>query len=376
MFRLLFFCGILFFVFSSAHADHGPSYDEVSTQCEASVASSEASPSGSFFRYYCSDGPNAGNLSLLRERESTGDITTVSVYSYATHCESAGDRSFGGEGALPTSICSEGCSYELAGVGGSMGGFYAGGFSATGAQCSGAGDGASPGQNCVQSNGDTLCFDPVDSNCGVFNGELICLDDIPVNDCVTALDGGVYCGQSSPTPPVPDNGVPGVSADPDNQITVAGDAPDVDYYSGGTVADSSTSVDEPVGGGGEVDGGDVGGDTGGDTGGDVGEPEPEPEEFPAPPGIGDNFGALDGLISDIMGLEVNAPPAEAPSRDWSVGGGGECTADSFPLVFQGIDMGINICPAIDLVRDILYWFFAGLASIFVFKSWSTAHKGA
>jgi hypothetical protein len=82
-----------------------------------------------------------------------------------------------------------------------------------------------------------------ETGCGYYNDNFTCLDAVEPDECWVDADGSRYCGQDAPTPPVPDNGTPGVPAEPDDQI-IDPDTDNVyDYYDPDTV----TGSDRPAG---------------------------------------------------------------------------------------------------------------------------------
>lgn len=113
-------------------------------------------------------------------------------------------------------------------------------------------------ERCVSDGGVELCksgSDETGRNCGYVNGEFSCLGSVETDGCDVFGDGSRVCGDAAPTPPVPDNGTPGVKALPDKAISVVGPtsvATTINYYSGGTAAGSSrdpgSSGDNPYDG--------------------------------------------------------------------------------------------------------------------------------
>lgn len=94
------------------------------------------------------------------------------------------------------------------------------------------------GEACV---GDFCTSEPGDKSCGFYNDNYVCLDRTPKDGCQALADGSRICAQQAPTPPVPDNGTPGVPAGPDDELqTQQGDTvTNYHYYSAGTVGGSA-----------------------------------------------------------------------------------------------------------------------------------------
>lgn len=100
---------------------------------------------------------------------------------------------------------------------------------------------------CVQVNGINTCVDedsPDDDVCGSINGQDVCFgQDVPTEGCLTFADGSMICAENAPTPPSPDNGVPGEEAEPDAELTLVDDtipsSEDQQYFTETTVGGSS-----------------------------------------------------------------------------------------------------------------------------------------
>jgi hypothetical protein len=79
-------------------------------------------------------------------------------------------------------------------------------------------------------------------NCGYVNGNFVCLGKTDADECWVNPDGSRLCGDTAPTPPVPDNGTPGVKAAPTDQVSAvapSGSGTTYNYYNSATVAGSS-----------------------------------------------------------------------------------------------------------------------------------------
>jgi len=85
--------------------------------------------------------------------------------------------------------------------------------------------------------------------CGFFNDKYICPDSFAGDDeCYTWDDGTKICAEGAPTPPKPDNGTPGVPADPDDQIDVctgSDSCQTINHYNSTTTGGSSRDDDGP-----------------------------------------------------------------------------------------------------------------------------------
>lgn len=91
------------------------------------------------------------------------------------------------------------------------------------------------------------CSSDTGGNCGFLNDSYVCLGSINPDSCHATSDGGRVCGGDAQTPPVPDDGTPGVPADPSIQITI-NDNSTVNYFDSDTVGASSRPTgDAPPG---------------------------------------------------------------------------------------------------------------------------------
>ena len=233
-----------------------PLVSNAATQAEAMASCQEAVPSYAF----CVDlGPVPGNptVSWIRQEftAAPGVYTGVYYYTPAVPCEGVNDTiSRSGEGALPPVLCNNGCAYTQVGVGVSFPSSNTWGADYTGTEQScESGESGSPANpsapNCVTSDsGNQACYNQSDSNCGTFNGDNICVTDVQPDNCLTASSGGQLCidGASGS----PDNGTPGVPADPDDSFQLGGSGPTntqpvIDYFGPGTVADATNTGTPP-----------------------------------------------------------------------------------------------------------------------------------
>lgn len=134
-------------------------------------------------------------------------------------------------------------------------------------------------EKCHTANGLTWC-EGLDNkkNCGFANNKYTCLDSLQPDKCMAMPDGSRLCVEGAPSPPVPDNGTPGVKAEPDSNMEVCtgeGACTQHNYYNGGTV---SGSARDPGAGSGTDGSGVVGpGGVPGGTGTGDGEGEEEGE---------------------------------------------------------------------------------------------------
>lgn len=131
-----------------------------------------------------------------------------------------------------------------------------------GAVPSPVGDQATPGETCGGASPE-FCLARAGENCGYLNDSFVCLPKVGETKCAVFGDGGRVCGNSAPTPPVPDNGTPGTVATPAAtvQSTVNNVTTTLNYFNATQVAGSSRDpgstgdnpYDDGPGEGGECD---------------------------------------------------------------------------------------------------------------------------
>lgn len=128
-----------------------------------------------------------------------------------------------------------------------------------------------PEKCAVSDGGTTVCLDEdYGENCGYLNGQYTCLEKTDPDKCWVNDDGSRWCAEKAPTPPKPDNGTPGVKAEPVDKLLICKDGvcKEYDYHSVDQVNGSSrppgndgknpadpTSSDPRTGGGGGGGGG-------------------------------------------------------------------------------------------------------------------------
>jgi len=100
------------------------------------------------------------------------------------------------------------------------------------------------GEVCKTSaEGTEVCGAPAyGENCGYVNGNFTCLGKTDPDECWIHTDGSRLCGESAPTPPVPDSGTAGVKATPDDVLNAVGPGAvsnEYNYYNTATVAAAS-----------------------------------------------------------------------------------------------------------------------------------------
>jgi len=100
------------------------------------------------------------------------------------------------------------------------------------------------GENCITSSaGVEYCdSDAYGENCGYVNDNFVCLGKTDGGECWINPDGSRLCAEGAPMPPVPDSGVPGTPATPDDQVRHTnsnGVTNNYNYYNTTTVAGSS-----------------------------------------------------------------------------------------------------------------------------------------
>lgn len=101
----------------------------------------------------------------------------------------------------------------------------------------------------------TFCSSPDnETDCGFFNDKYVCLKSLGTDKCMTKADGSRICAAGAATPPVPDNGTPGVKATPSDTMTTQdgqnGTSNTYNFYN--TTTNNSSS--RPTGSGGNTDG--------------------------------------------------------------------------------------------------------------------------
>lgn len=146
-------------------------------------------------------------------------------------------------------------------------------------------------EKCVSAGGFNWCEAPnKNADCGFFNDQYLCLESLGNNKCFKNADGSSLCVEGAPTPPVPDNGTPGVKAAPDGSMQVIDNDTNVsveyNYYNSSTNTGSSRGT---------------GSGPNGDGSGTVG-----PGGVPA--GTGSEEGEEGGEGSASGGLDCAAPP--------------------------------------------------------------------
>jgi len=100
------------------------------------------------------------------------------------------------------------------------------------------------GEVCVTSTaGVEYCqADSYGENCGYVNDNYVCLGKTDTDECWVNSDGSRLCGESAPTPPVPDNGTAGQKATPTDTVEAegpGGTSNTYNYYNSSVVASSS-----------------------------------------------------------------------------------------------------------------------------------------
>lgn len=137
------------------------------------------------------------------------------------------------------------------------------------------------GEKCIEEGEDEWCMsEQGDRNCGWLNGNFTCLSSVERDGCAVLADGSRVCGPDAPTPPAPDNGIPGQRAEPDVEVQVTHNNNQTttnNYYNSTTVNNSAR--DPGMSGDNPYDGRDDGSGTGGTSGEDE-----NPAEGYCPPG--------------------------------------------------------------------------------------------
>lgn len=106
-------------------------------------------------------------------------------------------------------------------------------------------------ENCVAVGSGEYCSSSTgDGQCGYIDDSYVCLKKVKPNECLVAGAGSRICGAAAnTTPPVPDNGTPGVLATPDGTMSQAvvdssgvSTTNNFNYYSPSTVSGSSRNA--------------------------------------------------------------------------------------------------------------------------------------
>lgn len=121
----------------------------------------------------------------------------------------------------------------------------------SGASCNVETDPEAKAADCVSGSFGRVCASKSDGkNCGTFNGAKVCVESFD-SGCRSLSGGGMACVVEGPgaTTEVPDNGTPGEPAQPDMQVSKDGKT--VNYYSSGTVQNSSVNITTGDGSGGD-----------------------------------------------------------------------------------------------------------------------------
>jgi len=226
-------------------------------------------------------------------------------------------------------------------------------------------------ENCVTTAAGTeSCAGPYGENCGYLNDKFVCLGKTDPDECWINDDGSRWCGDSAPTPPVPDNGTRGVKATP--QDTVAQEGPGgttntYNYYNSTTVTNSSSQSDTgnnpnrsdstdpattptPV-----VDQGGDGDGLGGDTPYD-----PAVPELDEVAGFGDiTQGFLDGvegapIVAAWTGIGSSIPAGSCPTANITVFGAAYSFTDTMCDIWDN-----TVSPLLSVVF-LFVWPFLGL----------------
>lgn len=292
----------------------------------------------------------------------------ASIGSESTDCPDCSEhtgttKTFSGmSGGIPESVCHEGCAYEKVGIGVDMGGMWAMDFKATGQSCSAPSSAPEPpGEKCITgSSGVQYCHNPTGGkNCGFLNGEFVCLKNIKNDGCKVLADGSRVCGKNAGTPPVPDNGTPGVPAEPDDVLTAtdsSGTSTTYNYYNNTTVSGSSrdpgdTGAPQGTGSNGGV------GDGSGVTDGEDGEGEGDGDLNL--PGL-DDVGTFGGVMSAFLSAAEATPIVSSLSGIGTALPAGSCPSYSVDI----FDNTYTIEPMCDQWED-----FADILSAIMLVGW-------
>ena len=139
-----------------------------------------------------------------------------------------------GTGTAPATFCSLGCTFNADGPSISMGGGWAGSYTASGACSPDVSPEPATGLNCLSTGTVQYCVDPgASENCGTINGEYVCLENVPQGNCMFLAGGSAVCTDGSQT-------------DPPDETFTDGDGNTYDIYTdgqtGGTSGGNGTSA--------------------------------------------------------------------------------------------------------------------------------------
>lgn len=220
-----------------------------------------------------------------------------------------------------------------------------------------AGDAAhEPGEKCVEGGGVVVCKNDSDNSCQYVNDEYVCTNPLGDDKCVRTPNGALFCVASAGMPPAPDDGTPGVPADPDAQVHTTdggGGGNTYNYYNNTTVNNSS----RPSGEGSNPDGSGVtpgSGDGEGEGEGEGGDPGavglPELEEGQSVGSTAGGFFAEASqapIVAALSGLGASVP-------------GGSCPTYAVEI----FDHSYSVNPMCDYWED-----FAGILSAVMLVGW-------
>jgi len=176
------------------------------------------------------------------------------------HSEVAADSEDAALGSFGPGDCVEGCTVKdvklwSPGINLGSGLRWSLGIQITGAVCGNAPDppsaqeaeGPDDQELCKSTpGGGEACAGPYGENCGYLNGKFVCLGKTDPDECWVNDDGSRWCGESAPTPPVPDNGTRGQKATPDDAVAAeggTGTTTTYNYYNTTTMAGSTEASD-------------------------------------------------------------------------------------------------------------------------------------
>jgi len=81
-----------------------------------------------------------------------------------------------------------------------------------------------------------------------------------------------------------------------------------------------------------------------------------------------------GMQIFIDNIPTIPSPSSVTTPDFTIGGGGICTTQAGQLA--GVNYGLDICSAVDFLRDALYWFFAMFTIIYIFIYATSLNRGS
>jgi len=201
------------------------------------------------------------------------------------------------------------------------------------------------------------CLNIVDDNCGTFNGEFICTGSIPGGTCASSPNGNIVCTEGN-APPLNVDGSTKTGEIISSKVDVNGVVSTITYYSSNNTNSNTQGLDDIKNG----------------QCGSPGQPACKIDETGMPTTFGDvDTSSLDSYTTNIG--STTTTPLE-PINSLSLGTQSACNANQFDFNFRNNLLKIDICQAIEMIRDALWYFFAGLTIIYLLNLWDLTIRSA